>query len=145
MTELTQQERENVALVNRYVEEVWNEGNLDALDDLLAEEYVNDSFPPGTPPGQSGLEQTISMVRGGFPDLTLTPDDTVAEDDKVVQRWTGRGTHTGELMGVPPSGKEVSYQGISIYHVKDGKIAQDWTNVDLMGIMQQIGAAPGPG
>lgn len=145
MTELTQRERENVTLVNRYVDEIWNQGNLDAVGELLAEDYVNETLPPGLPSNREGLKQMAGMMHAAFSDLTLTVEDTLAQNGKVVQRWSGRGRHTGELMGVPSSGNEVSYQGISVYHVADGKIAQDWTRVDLMGIMQQIGAAPGPG
>lgn len=144
MTQRTQQEPENVAVVNRYLEEVWNQGNLNVVDELFTEDYTRDN-PAGLPPNSEGFKQMAGMIHAAFPDLTLTVDETLTQGDKVVQRWSGRGTHDGELFGVPPTGNEVSYAGISIYRLEDGKIARDWTIVDMMGIMQQIGAVPGPG
>lgn len=140
----SERERENVAVVNRYLQEVWNEGNLDVVDELFAEEYVRDN-PAGLPPDSEGFKQMTGMIHAAFPDLELTVDETLTDGDRVVQRWSGRGTHEGDLFGVPPTGSEVSYTGISIYRVEDGKIARDWTVVDMMGIMQQIGAVPEPG
>lgn len=136
--------QENVAIVNRYMEEVWNEGNLDAVDELLAEEYVHGTPPPGMRPDREGFKQYVAMMREAFPDLSQTVEDTVAEGDKVVQRWTGRGTHTGALMGTSPTGTEVTIRGISIYRISGGKIARDWTIVDLLGLMQQLGVVPSP-
>ena len=144
MTELTQQERQNVAVVNRYLEEVWNAGNLNAVDELLAQEYVHGTPAPGMPPGREGLKQFIAMMRAALPDLSHSVDDTIAHGDKVVQRSTARGTHKGELMGVPPTGTGVTIEGISIYQVIGGKIAKEWTIVDRLGLMQQIGAALEP-
>lgn len=145
MSELTQQELENVAVVNRYVEEVWNEGNLDAVDELLAEDYVHGTPPPGMSPDREGFKQYVAMQKAAFPDLHITEEDTIVGGDKVVQRYTAQGTHEGELMGNAPTGNEVSINGISIYQVEDGQIVKDWTIVDLLGLMQQVGAVPGPG
>jgi steroid delta-isomerase-like uncharacterized protein len=135
---------ENVAVVNRYLEEIWNKGNLDAVDDLLSEDYRHGTPPPGMEPTREGFKQYVGMVKSAFPDLTLRAEDTIAEGDKVVQRNVGRGTHRGDFVDVPPTGKEVNIDGISIYQVRDGRIVKDWTIVDLMGLMQQIGAIPAP-
>jgi steroid delta-isomerase-like uncharacterized protein len=82
------------------------------------------------------------MYLGAFPDAEVTIEDQLAEGDKVVTRWTGRGTHQGELMGVPPSGNRVEVPGITISRIEGGKIVEEWENYDALGMMQAIGAVP---
>jgi steroid delta-isomerase-like uncharacterized protein len=84
------------------------------------------------------------MFLSGLPDLATTVEDTIAEGDKVAARWTARGTHNGELMGIPPTGKKVAMTAISIHRIVDGKIAESWINFDALGMMQQLGVAPAP-
>jgi len=94
---------------------------------------------PGT--GRDGLRQHIIAFRSAFPDLTITVDDLLAEDNKVTARWTARGTHKGTLLGILPTGKEVTTEGISVIRIANGKIAESWVTWDTLGLMQQLGVA----
>lgn len=136
---------ENKALVRRIVEEAWNKGNLAVVDELLSPDYVLHIPLPGEAPGRKGYEQAVSMHRTAFTDFRLMIEDMVAEGDKVVIRWTIRGTHKGEYMGIAPTSKEVTYTGISIRRFEGGKIAEEWLELDTLGLMQQMGVVPPPG
>ena len=85
------------------------------------------------------------MYRSAFPDMQLTIEDQIAEGDKVVTRWTARGTHQGELMGIPPTGKQATVTGITVGRVANGKFVESWSNFDALGMMQQLGVVPVPG
>jgi steroid delta-isomerase-like uncharacterized protein len=135
---------ENKALVRRYWDEVVNPGNLDLIDALFAPDYVLHT-PDGDVPGRDGIRQQLTAFRAAFPDLRAEVADEVAEGDKVVQWVLARGTHRGELFGVPPTGKSVTITGIVISRVAAGKIAEEWEVLDLLGVLQQIGAVPTPG
>ncbi|MGD8626408.1 MAG: ester cyclase [Anaerolineae bacterium] len=135
----------NKTLMRRALEEVVNEGNLDLIDELVAPNFVDHTPMPGLPPNREGIKQTIGMLRQAFPDIEVTSEDLIAQGDKVVSRQASRGTHKGEFMGVPPTGKEVSWTGILIFRVADGKITDQWLEQDVMGLMQQLGAVPEPG
>jgi steroid delta-isomerase-like uncharacterized protein len=132
----------NIDIVNRYNDRVWKEGDLDAIDELLAEDWEHGSPPPGMPSTREGLKQFAGMMHQAIPDMRMTIDDTVAEDDKVVQRWTARGTHKGQFFGASPTGNSVEFSGISIYRLRDGKIVKDWTIPNMLPLLQQIGATP---
>ena len=132
----------NIDIVNRYNDRVWKEGELDAVDELLAEDWEHGSPPPGMPPTREGLKQFAGMMHQAIPDLSMTVNDTVAEGDKVVQRWTAKGTHRGEFFGVSATGNPVEFSGISIYQLRDGKIVRDWTIPNMLPLLEQIGAAP---
>jgi steroid delta-isomerase-like uncharacterized protein len=136
---------ENKALIRRVYEEAWNKGNLAILDEVVSPDYVDHSLPPGLPPGKEGIKQLIAMYQAAFPDTVMTVEDQIAEGDKVVTRWSARGTHKGELMGVPPTGKVVTVSGIDISRVADGMEVEHWAEFDLMGMMQQLGVVPAPG
>jgi steroid delta-isomerase-like uncharacterized protein len=131
--------------MRRYFEEAWNQGNLAVLDELVAPDYVNhDPFVPGLPPGPEGLKPIFAGLRAAFADLHYTIDDQLADGDKVATRWTMRGTHTGELMGIPATGKAVTVSGIQIERIVDGKIVEHWRKSDDLGLMQQLGVIPAP-
>jgi steroid delta-isomerase-like uncharacterized protein len=136
---------ENKALARRELEEVFNKHNPDAVDEFYAPDYVNHNAPPGMPSGREGQKALAGMYLGAFPDLKVTSDFVLAEGDKVVMRWTGRGTHTGELMGIPATGKRIEMTGIGIRRIAGGKIVEEWVEFDQMGMMQQIGVVPTPG
>jgi steroid delta-isomerase-like uncharacterized protein len=134
---------ENKAVVRRWVE-AFNEGNLDAVDDLLTDSYVR--HDPNSPEvrGPEEEKQLIAMYRSAFPDLRFTVEDMVAEADKVVARVGISATHEGELLGIPPSGRRLSFTAMELYRLEGGKIDEQWVNVDTLGMMQQIGAIPAP-
>ena len=137
---------ENKTLVRRSFEEVFNQGNLDAVEEIFASDYVlHDPTSPEEIRGTEGMKQYVSMYRSAFPDLQQTIEDQIAEGEKVATRLTGRGTHQGDLMGIPPTGNRVEAPGIVINRISGGKIAESWANYDAMGMMQQLGVIPAPG
>jgi len=133
---------ENKTIARRVYEEVLNQGNLAAVDELFAPNTVDHNPLPGQLPGFEGAKQGFVVLRTGFPDIHFTIEDQVAEDDKVVTRWTMRGTHNGVFMGVPPTGRKVTIMGIATFRVVDGRIVDRWRAADDLGRMQQIGAVP---
>lgn len=135
---------ENKALARRYNEEVWNNRNLDVIDELMADDMVDHALPPQIPPGPDGAKAFVGMYVSAFPDVKITIDDLVAEGDKVVTRWTATGRHEGELMGIPATGKQVTVTGIDITRYSGGKIVEHWGEFDQMGMMQQLGVVPAP-
>ena len=135
-------EDRNKALLRRFYEELWSQGNLEAIPDLIAEDFVDHHPLPGAPPGREGLAALVTTWRTAFPDMRETYEDLIAEGDKVVGRFTMRGTHSGEFMGVPPTGRRVTMSGIDIVRVAGGKIAEFWYGEHLLELMRQLGAVP---
>ena len=132
---------ENAALVRRFLEEAYNQGSLAVGDELLAEECV--FYTPAPIPGISGWMQFAAAFLTAFPDdLQVRIDDIFSAGDKVVARWTAQGTHNGPLRGIPASGRQVTWLGMAIYCLSNGKITEVWGLNDALGIMQQIGALP---
>ncbi len=136
---------ERKALVRRFVEEVQNQDNLDLLDELVAPNFVNHSASPGVPPGVDGVRMVSALFRHAFPDGRMTIEDMVAEGDKVVTRKTFEGTHQGDFMGLPPTGKPVRISLIDILRIVDGRVSDHWLEADNLGLLQQLGAIPQPG
>ena len=134
---------ENKAVVRRWVE-AFNEGNIDAVDELLTDSYVR--HDPNSPEvrGPEEEKQLIAMYRSAFPDLHFTLEDIVAEDDRVATRLGISATHKGELLGIPPTENRLSFTAMELYRLREGKIDEQWVNVDTLGMMQQIGAIPVP-
>src|SRR3954452_7425157 len=127
----------------RAVMDAFNSGDLDSLDDVVAADAVDhDQYNPFAAEGREGLKKSIAMYRQAFPDLTMTIEEQIAEGDKVVTRWTGTGTHQGELMGAAPTGKSSTVTGIGIDRFEDGRIVEAWGNWDTLGMVQQLGLAP---
>ena len=132
---------ENKVVVRRYFEEILDGGNLGLVDEIFDPQYV--LHDPGSPQEVRGLEGTkryVGMFRSAFPDIAHTIEDQIAEGDRVVARLRAHATHEGELMGIPPTGKEVTIEGISIWRIANGKIKECWFNYDALGLMQQLGA-----
>ena len=137
---------DNAALVRRFVEEVFNRGNLDVVDQLVTPDYVHhDPTTEEFGSGREGFKRLIRFYREAFPDLAIELEDQIATAEKVVDRWTGRGTHRGELMGMAPTGREVRAGGMSIHRISGGRIAETWNNYDALGMLGQLGAVRGPG
>jgi steroid delta-isomerase-like uncharacterized protein len=136
---------ENRALIQRFVEEAFNRGNLGVVDEIYAPDYVGHTAGlPEQTPGPEGVKELVGLYRRAFPDLHTTIEDIVTEGDRVAYRWTAVGTHQGELMGVPPSSNRVELTGITIERIANGKIAENWNNFDQLGMMRQIGVIPEP-
>lgn len=135
---------ENKALARRFIEECFNKGNLNVVDELTAANWVgHDSSVPGGINGAAAMKQFISMYRTAFPDLTITIDELYAiGDNRVLMRWTTRGTHRGTLQGMPATGKQATVTGMTLSHYENGKDVEDYTNWDTLGLMQQLGAIP---
>ena len=133
--------QENKNAMRRFFEEVYNDGNLGLFDELTATHFL--SHDPGNPsPDREGVKQVIVAIRTAFPDVRFTADDLIAEGDKVAARFTMRGTHRAEFMGVPATGKEILVTGIDIVRFEDGKAAEHWHEWSGLGLLQQLGVLP---
>jgi steroid delta-isomerase-like uncharacterized protein len=135
---------QNKAIVRRWVDGGWNAGDLDLVDEFYADDYT--LHDPAMPVhGPESFKQYVAMYRSVFPDLRFTLEDMVAEGDRVAWRITARGTHQGPLMGIRPTGKQVAISAIIVSRFIGGRWAEDWVNMDMLGMLQQIGAIPTPG
>src|SRR5258708_25188173 len=128
---------ENKAISRWYYEQVWNQGNTVLLDELMVFNHKHHA-PLAPVLGVQEFKEYVTFYRQAFPDFHLTLEDQVAEGDKVVDRWTMRGTHRGELMGIPATGKQIVMTGISITRIAVGKLQETWADFDLLGMLQQL-------
>jgi predicted ester cyclase len=137
---------ENKALIRRLMEQANSKGNLDVVDELVAPDYVlhTPASPTGEVHGTEDYKQLISMQRSAAPDLIFMVEDQIAEGQKVVTRYSARGTHQGEFMGSAPTGKQANTTGIVISRIAGGKIAEEWLEWDVLGLMHQLGAISEP-
>jgi steroid delta-isomerase-like uncharacterized protein len=134
---------DNKALARRFYDEVINQGNLDLLDELVSEDFVEHEELPGLPTtGPEAPKAALGMFRAAFPDLQFTADEMIAEGDKVVVRGTMAGTHKGEFMGIPPTNKSFQVQFIDIVEIREGKATAHWGQTDQGAMMEQLGLAP---
>jgi len=131
----------NVA--RQYYLRVLNDGDVDLLDRLSMENYEEHDPVPGQGVGRQGLKDRVAILRDAF-GQTFTIEDVIAEGDRVVVRWTGRGTHGGAFMGIPPTGKSFAIAGIDVIRFEDGRMAEHWHVVDQLALMQQLGLIPSP-
>jgi predicted ester cyclase len=129
---------ENRALMERFIDEVWNKGNLDVAEEIFHPQHTSPSAPT-LPPGAEGVKIIATMFRNAFPDYWMTIDHLVAEPDRVAARFSQGGTHQGDLFGIPPTGKTVKFTEMGILRVADGKVVESWYDVDMLGMMQQLG------
>ena len=127
------------ALVRRFVDEFWNYGDLDAADALMTPDAVIHEPVAGTP---EDLKAVATAMRSAFPDWHSTVEELLVEGDRVVERWTGRGTHQGEFQGIPATGRSVAVPGVVFYRMAGGKIAEFRGQFDRMSLMQQLGVIP---
>jgi len=132
---------ENKASYRRIIEEVWNQGKLALLDELCAHNYVGHD-PAMTVHGPEEFKQYVAMFRTAFPDTRMTIEEEIAEGNTVVIRYTSRGTHKGDLMGIPPTGKRTTVTGMSMMRFSNGKSEEAWFSYDALGMMQQLGLIP---
>ena len=135
---------ESKALFRRLVEEVVNGGDLDRADEFVCAGFFDHNPPPGQTPDVGGFKGAFASIRAAFPDFRATVEDLVGEGDRLAYRLTFRGTHRGELGGIPQTGKAASWSAIGVVRVADGKIAERWQQIDTRGLMRQLGADTGP-
>jgi len=139
---------EHKALVHRYLEEVWSQANTDVIDDILAPNYQlrvlqgTSGHEDRVTHGTQAVKQSVAMYHQAFSNLQIKPQTLVAEGDRIVAEWIARCTHTGAFRGIPPTGKQLSYAGITIYRVEGGKIAEEVYLGDRLGLWQQLGLVP---
>lgn len=132
---------QNKAIARREVEEIESQGNLALADELFASDFRL-HFPGFPALDREGFKQVMSAFRTGFPNLTVTVEEQVAEGDKVVNRLRISGTQTGEFQGIPPTGRPVQFTAVSMMRLENGKLAEIWGQPDIMGLMQQLGVIP---
>ena len=138
-------EAENKTIALRFNEDVWGRGDEAALEELLAPDFVDHDALPGQSPDREGHRQILAEFHSAFPDLHVTTEDVVAEGDKVVSRWTARGTHQGDLLGIAPTGNGVTIKGIDVLRIAGGRIVERWAQSNDLELMQQLGVVPAPG
>jgi steroid delta-isomerase-like uncharacterized protein len=136
-------ESENRAVVQRFLEEVINEGRLEQADEIVAEDFVELDPLPGQRQGREGLKEVIGMLRAAFPDMHWVVEEMIAEGEKVVTRFTWTGTQQGTFMGIPATGRNVVVKGVVIDRIVGGMMTDSRILMDTIGMMQQLGAMPG--
>ena len=137
---------DNKTLMRRFFEEVYTKKNLAAIEEFIAPNHIDHSAgAAGSPVGPEGSRQLIGMMLTAFPDMHITVEDMIAEGDKVVVRFTERGTQQGAFGSIPPTGKHVEVSTIDIVRIEGGKIAEEWGIDDMLGMLQQLGLVPAMG
>jgi len=144
MTSQQTQAESNKAIIRRYCQ-AHEQNDMAALDAIVAADLITHSQLPNVPAGREGGKMVHQGSRAAFPDGKTTTDDLIAEGDKVVERFTLVGTHKGEFMGIPASGKQIRVTGMSIFRIANGKIVEHWGENDAMGLLMQLGVLPAPG
>jgi steroid delta-isomerase-like uncharacterized protein len=132
---------ENKALVRRFVDEIFVQGRPEAVDELLADDFVPHTWP-FTGDGKADLKATIERVSKGLTNPVFTIEDMLAEDDRVAVRLTGGARQTGPFMGMPPSDRSYSIGEIHIFRIREGKVTEHWHQFDGMGMMRQLAPPP---
>ena len=137
---------ESDTFVHRWFKEVWNAGRVSAIDEMLAEDAVTHGLgEPGVDiRGPAAFKPFVARLRGAFPDIEVTVEQTIAEGDWIASRWNASMTHRGGDLGVPASGRRVTVTGMSMARIRDGKMVEGWNNWDTLSLMQQIGAISSP-
>ena len=137
-------QEQNKALVRRIFEEGLNQNKPVVFDELIAPSYVNYDLPAPTP-GPEGFKMIIGLFRAAFPDMRVTIEEELAEGNKVTTRGYFTGMHNGDFQGIPPTGKQIKVKYIDIWRVENGKLVENWVQMDQLGLMQQLGVIPAPG
>jgi len=136
---------DNKQIARRLMDECWSQGKLDSVRELVADNCRNhDPVFPNLSPGAQGLRNHIETCRAGFPDLTFSIDDTIAERDEVVLHWTARGTHKAPFLGMQPTNRNATVSGTSIFRIENSKVVEQWADWNLMSLLEQLGVASAP-
>ncbi len=134
---------DNRSVVRRLYEEVWNKRRLEVVNEIISPSHaLHDTNAPGSAIGPDAYKRVVARWITAFPDLRFAIDDTVCEKDKLVVYWNISGTHKGEYLGIAPTNKKISVDGITINHIASGKIMDSYVSWDALGMMQQLGAVP---
>jgi steroid delta-isomerase-like uncharacterized protein len=141
-TQHAKQTESNKSIVGDFIDGLFSRGDLGAVETFLAEDFVNHDPPFGVSTDRDGMRQAGVMMRAGFPDWSSELHELIAEGDLVVERFTARGTHRGEVMGVAGTGRTVSLPGINIFRLRDGRIVERWGRLDELGLLRQLGLVP---
>ncbi len=131
------------AMAERWFAEVMSEGKVDVIDELCAQDYIEHDPFPGTSADFAGLKDSIGILRSAFPDAQVSADDVIVEGDRLAVRSTLRGTHGGDFLGIPATGKKVEVAGYDMVRFEDDKVVEHWGVIDSAALMEQLGAAPG--
>jgi steroid delta-isomerase-like uncharacterized protein len=132
----------NKTTIRRVFEEVVNNGNFGVADELVGPAYVNHGVPVPAQ-GPEALRMAIGMFRAAFPDIKVTLENVVAEGERVATHGYFTGTHQGDFNGIPPTGKAIKVAYIDLWRLENGKAAENWVQMDMVGLMQQLGVMPG--
>ena len=139
------QTMENKQIAQRFVDECWNQGKMDSLRELMASGcMIHDPVFPALTSGADNFGRHIEMCRSAFPDLKFTVNDTIAERNEVVHHWTATGTHKAPFLGVPATNRSAAVSGTSINRIEGGKIVEQWSDWNLMTLMEQLGVSTAP-
>lgn len=133
---------QNKITVRDFIDGLFTKGDLGAVDTYLADDFINHDPPFGVSADREGMRTAAATMRAGFSDWHSELHELIAEGDLVVERFTAGGTQTGEVMGVPPTGREVSLPGINIFRLRDGRIVERWGRLDELGFLRQLGVVP---
>jgi steroid delta-isomerase-like uncharacterized protein len=135
----------NKKIVTEFIDGLFSRGDLGAVDAYLSDDFVNHDPPFGVSADREGMRAAGASFRAAFPDWRSELHFLIAEEDLVAEHFTARGTHRGEIMGVAPTGREVSLRGINIFRVQHGRITERWGRLDDLGFLQQLGVVPSQG
>jgi steroid delta-isomerase-like uncharacterized protein len=130
----------NKAVARRLMDEVWGQGKVEVLDEIMAEDVVDHGAADASG-GREAIKEAVTMIRSAFPDLHPVEVDLIAEGDKVVRRWIVSGSHLGNFLGLPPTGKPIRVTGINVDRIVDGRIVEYWHNFDMLGWLEQLGVS----
>lgn len=130
----------NIALLHQYIQAVWDNGHVEALDDYLAPHYRRHRSPNTPSLTRDGQKQLLLAFRASFPDIKITVEDIIASDDRIAFRSTMQGTHLGAFLGIAPTGKQVTFSLLDIIRIEDGKFVEQWGGPDTFNLLQQLGA-----
>jgi len=131
---------DNKRLANRVWQEIWHQGDLERIDEFFAADFTRHDPGGREIRGPDENRQFVTALRTAFPDLSFTVLDEIAEGDRIAVRYRFQGTHLGDFQGMPPTRKQASYSGMLIYRIAGGKIAEQWTEIDLLSLLRQLGA-----
>lgn len=135
---------ENKAIIRQYIERLWAGGDISAVDQYISPNFVGRTAGMPIAEGREGFKQMLLQVQNAFSDQNYDLQDIIGEDDKVVVRWAWQGTHVGEMMGMPATGKRVGMTGTVTFQLANGMIEEWWENIDFLSMLQQLGAIPAP-